>query len=46
MFSYVTLDSVIKKKIVNTIQSNFGEGFDFSNYFSKLSVYMHEEGTP
>jgi hypothetical protein len=36
MFSYVTLDSVIKKKTVNTIQSNlyyFGEGFDFSIYF-------------
>ena len=36
MFSYVTLDSVIKKKkIVNTIQSNLyyvGEGFDFSIY--------------
>jgi hypothetical protein len=34
MFSYVTLDSVIKKKqTVNTIQSNMyyvGEGFDFS----------------
>ena len=31
MFSYVTLDSVIKKKIVNTIQSNLyyaGEGFE------------------
>ena len=36
MFSYVTLDSVIKKKIVNTIQSNLyyvGQGFDFSIYF-------------
>ena len=37
MFSYVTLDSVIKKKKnVNTIQSNLyyvGEGFDFSIYF-------------
>ena len=48
MFSYVTLDSVIKKKkIVNTIQSNLyyvGEGFDFSIYF--LNYHMHEEGAP
>ena len=49
MFSYVTLDSVIKKKkIVNTIQSNLyyvGEGFDFSIYFLNYQ-YMHEEGAP
>ena len=48
MFSYVTLDSVIKKKTVNTIQSNLyyvGEGFDFSIYFLNY-LYMHEEGAP
>ena len=48
MFSYVTLDSVIKKKKnVNTIQSNLyyvGEGFDFSIYFLNYrSICMRKE---
>ena len=44
MFSYVTLDSVIIKKIVNTIQSNFGEEFDFSIYFPNYqSICMRKE---
>ena len=48
MFSYVTLDSVIKKKkIVNTVQSNLyyvGEGFDFSIYFLNYqSICMRKE---
>ena len=48
MFSYVTLDSVIKKKKnVNTIQSNLyyvGEGFDFSIYFLNYrSIYTRKE---
>ena len=47
MFSYVTLNSVIKKKPVNTIQSNLyyvGEGFDFSIYFLNYqSICMRKE---
>ena len=46
MFGYVTLDSVIFKKL-NTIQSNLyyvGEGFDFSIYFINYqSICMRKD---